>query len=331
MDNRFDFFKLIISAKKSIKNAQNINELELIRIHYFGKNGIIKTCISNLSKLPLEDRPKFGMHINKTKDAIKIYLKKRFNELNKHSIITAMDKKFDISLPGRRSEIGSLHPVSITIANIKKFFFQLGFTTDYGPEIEDKYHNFDYLNIPKHHPARHSHDTFWLNDILLLRTQTSGVQIRVMEVKKPPIRVIAPGRVYRNDCDHFHTPMFHQIEGLLIDKYINFGNLKYILQEFLFFLLGKEIKIRFRPSYFPFTQPSAELDVMNKYDEWIEVIGCGMVHPNVLRNVDIDPELYSGFAFGIGIERLVMLQYNINDLRILFENDIRFLEQFKQA
>ena len=238
-------------------------------------------------------------------------------------------EKVDVSLPGRKVEIGGLHPVTITIERVTKFFSELGFSVESGPEIESDYYNFDALNIPKHHPARADHDTFWFNPELLLRTQTSGVQIRTMEKKQPPIRIMAPGRVYRNDYDQTHTPMFHQIELLYVDKNANFTELKGLLHDFLRAFFEEDLQVRFRPSYFPFTEPSAEVDVMGKNGKWLEVLGCGMVHPNVLRNVGIDPNEYSGFAVGMGVERLTMLRYNVTDLRAFFENDLRFLKQFK--
>ena len=226
-------------------------------------------------------------------------------------------------------ENGGLHPVTRTIERIETFFGELGFSVESGPEIEDDYHNFDALNIPAHHPARADHDTFWFDAKRLLRTQTSGVQIRTMKDKQPPIRIIAPGRVYRNDYDQTHTPMFHQTEGLIVDTDISFTNLKGTLHDFLNHFFEEEVQVRFRPSYFPFTEPSAEVDVMGKNGKWLEVLGCGMVHPNVLRNVGIDPDIYSGFAFGMGMERLTMLRYGVSDLRAFFENDLRFLKQFK--
>ena len=238
-------------------------------------------------------------------------------------------EKIDVSLPGRKTELGGLHPVSITIERVVKFFANLGFTVEVGPEVESDYYNFDALNIPAHHPARADHDTFWFDAQRLLRTQTSGVQIRTMEKMRPPIRIMAPGRVYRNDYDQTHTPMFHQIELLYVDKHANFTELKGLLHDFLRAFFEEDLQVRFRPSYFPFTEPSAEVDVMGKNGKWLEVLGCGMVHPNVLRNVGIDPNEYSGFAVGMGVERLTMLRYNVTDLRSFFENDLRFLKQFK--
>lgn len=235
----------------------------------------------------------------------------------------------DVTLPGRRIENGGLHPVTRTIERIESFFGELGFTVESGPEIEDDFHNFDALNIAADHPARTDHDTFFFNPKLMLRTHTSGVQIRTLEERQPPLRFIAPGRVYRNDYDQTHTPMFHQVEGMLVDENVNFAQLKGILHDFLCNFFEEDLEVRFRPSYFPFTEPSAEVDVKGKNGKWLEVLGCGMVHPNVLRSVGIDPEKYSGFAFGMGVERLTMLRYGVNDLRAFFENNLRFLKQFK--
>jgi phenylalanyl-tRNA synthetase alpha chain len=224
---------------------------------------------------------------------------------------------------------GSLHPVTLTIGYIEDFFNKLGFESKSGPEVEDAYHNFDALNIPDHHPARSSHDTFWLDSTRLLRTQTSSVQIRTMRNSKTPIRVIAPGRVYRNDHDSTHTPMFHQVEGLVVDKGTSFSQLRALLVDFLDYFFDEKVQTRFRSSYFPFTEPSAEVDILGDNSIWLEVLGCGMVHPNVLQRVGIDSELYTGFAFGLGVERLAMLRYGFGDLRKLFENDLRFLSQFR--
>jgi phenylalanyl-tRNA synthetase alpha chain len=234
----------------------------------------------------------------------------------------------DVTLPGRGQSRGGLHPVTRTINRIESFFNELGFSVKTGPEVEDGFHNFDALNIPANHPARADHDTFYFNPDVMLRTQTSGVQIRTMEVEEPPLRIISPGRVYRNDYDQTHTPMFHQVEGLMVDKNVSFAELKGILHDFLNNFFEQDLQVRFRPSYFPFTEPSAEVDVMGKNGKWLEVLGCGMVHPNVLKAVNIDPEIYTGFAFGMGVERLTMLRYEVNDLRAFFENDLRFLKQF---
>ncbi|UDG79441.1 Phenylalanine--tRNA ligase alpha subunit [Candidatus Ecksteinia adelgidicola] len=322
--------QLVITAKEEIKNAQDINTLELIRIKYLGKKSHLSIESRSLRNINPENRSIIGASINLSKKKIKKYLNARYNILKTIMINQRLNiETIDISLPGRRIKNGGLHPITRTINRISKFFYKLGFSTALGPEIEDDYHNFDALNISQSHPARDDHDTFWFDSTRLLRTQTSSVQIHTMNNQHPPICIITPGRVYRNDYDQTHTPMFHQMEGLLVDKNISFSNLKGILCNFLYDFFEKNIKIRFRPSYFPFTEPSAEIDIINKNDKWLEVLGCGMVHPNVLHNVGINPETYCGFAFGIGIERLTMLRYGITDVRIFFENDLRFLEQLK--
>lgn len=286
--------------------------------------------MKGLGALSAEERPAAGAVINQAKQQVQDALNERREALE----VAVLNQKLaaetiDVSLPGRRIENGGLHPVTRTIERIERLFGEMGFKVARGPEIEDGFHNFDALNIPAHHPARTDHDTFYFNPDLMLRTHTSGVQIRTMEHQQPPIRIIAPGRVYRNDYDMTHTPMFHQVEGLLVDEHASFTELKGILHDFLRNYFEEDLTIRFRPSYFPFTEPSAEVDVMGKNGKWLEVLGCGMVHPNVLRSVGIDPEKYSGFAFGMGVERLTMLRYGVNDLRAFFENDLRFLKQFK--
>lgn len=322
---------LVVHAKIAIQQSQAIDSLESVRIEYFGKKeGHFTQQIMMLRKLAPEERPAIGAIINQAKQEVQQALADRKATLGQEALNARLTAgTLDITLPGRRMENGGLHPVSRTIARIERFFSKLGFSVATGPEIEDDYHNFDALNIPLHHPARADHDTFRLDATRLLRTQTSGVQIRTMNEQRPPIRIIAPGRVYRNDHNHTHTPMFHQMEGLIIDTDISFTNLKGTLNNFLHHFFEKDLRTRFRPSYFPFTEPSAEIDVMGKNGCWLEVLGCGMVHPNVLRNVGIDSEIYSGFAFGMGMERLTMLRYGVTDLRTFFENDLRFLKQFK--
>lgn len=320
----------VANAKAAIEDAQDAAALDLVRVEYFGKKGYFTLQMQSLRDVPLEDRPTAGAVINQAKLAVQDALKERKKALETAVLNECLAAEtIDVSLPGRRMENGGLHPVTRTIDRIKTFFAELGFSVATGPEIEDDYHNFDALNIPGHHPARADHDTFWLDATRLLRTQTSGVQIRTMKNQKPPIRIIAPGRVYRNDYDQTHTPMFHQMEGLIVDKDIGFTNLKGTLHDFLNNFFEADLQVRFRPSYFPFTEPSAEVDVIGKDGKWLELLGCGMVHPNVLRNVGIDLEIYSGFAFGMGIERLTMLRYGVTDLRTFFENDLRFLKQFK--
>lgn len=321
--------ELVNTAKVAIEVA-DINALEQIRVEYLGKKGHFTLQMASLRDVSAEERPAVGQKINDAKQEVVAALNSRKEYLETQALNAKLaNEKIDITLPGNTMENGGLHPITRTIARLESFFGQLGFSVETGPEIEDAYHNFDALNIPAHHPARADHDTFWFDAERLLRTQTSSVQIRTMQKQQPPIRIIAPGRTYRNDYDQTHTPMFHQIEGLLIDKDISFTHLKGLLHDFLHHFFEDDMTIRFRPGYFPFTEPSAEVDIKGKNGKWLEVLGCGMVHPNVLRDVGIDPEVYSGFAFGMGIERLTMLRYGVSDLRSFFENDLRFLKQFK--
>ncbi|PPA31815.1 phenylalanine--tRNA ligase subunit alpha [Aeromonas jandaei] len=322
--------EVVGQARAEIEGVSDIAALDEIRVKYLGKKGFFTEQMKGLGALSAEERPAAGAVINQAKQQVQDALNERREALE----IAVLNQKLaaetiDVSLPGRRIENGGLHPVTRTIERIERLFGEMGFKVARGPEIEDGFHNFDALNIPAHHPARTDHDTFYFNPDLMLRTHTSGVQIRTMEHHQPPIRIIAPGRVYRNDYDMTHTPMFHQVEGLLVDEHASFTELKGILHDFLRNYFEEDLTIRFRPSYFPFTEPSAEVDVMGKNGKWLEVLGCGMVHPNVLRSVGIDPEKYSGFAFGMGVERLTMLRYGVNDLRAFFENDLRFLKQFK--
>ncbi|MGS3152143.1 phenylalanine--tRNA ligase subunit alpha [Aeromonas sanarellii] len=322
--------EVVGQARAEIEGVNDIAALDEIRVKYLGKKGFFTEQMKGLGALSAEERPAAGAVINQAKQQVQDALNARREALE----VAVLNQKLaaetiDVSLPGRRIENGGLHPVTRTIERIERLFGEMGFKVARGPEIEDGFHNFDALNIPAHHPARTDHDTFYFNPDLMLRTHTSGVQIRTMEHQQPPIRIIAPGRVYRNDYDMTHTPMFHQVEGLLVDEHASFTELKGILHDFLRNYFEEDLTIRFRPSYFPFTEPSAEVDVMGKNGKWLEVLGCGMVHPNVLRSVGIDPEKYSGFAFGMGVERLTMLRYGVNDLRAFFENDLRFLKQFK--
>lgn len=322
--------EVVGQARAEIEGVSDIAALDEIRVKYLGKKGFFTEQMKGLGALSAEERPAAGAVINQAKQQVQDALNERREALE----VAVLNQKLaaetiDVSLPGRRIENGGLHPVTRTIERIERLFGEMGFKVARGPEIEDGFHNFDALNIPAHHPARTDHDTFYFNPDLMLRTHTSGVQIRTMEHQQPPIRIIAPGRVYRNDYDMTHTPMFHQVEGLLVDEHASFTELKGILHDFLRNYFEEDLTIRFRPSYFPFTEPSAEVDVMGRNGKWLEVLGCGMVHPNVLRSVGIDPEKYSGFAFGMGVERLTMLRYGVNDLRAFFENDLRFLKQFK--
>ncbi|GBL03098.1 phenylalanine--tRNA ligase subunit alpha [Glaciecola sp. KUL10] len=321
---------IIEEARLAVESANTPAELDEVRVAFMGKKGKVTELMKGLGKLSAEERPAAGQKINQVKQAIQALVTNKIKaqqeaELNKKLSAESVD----VTLPGRAQEIGNIHPVNRTIERIESFFGDLGFSVKTGPEVEDGFHNFDALNIPANHPARADHDTFYFNPDVMLRTQTSGVQIRTMESQEPPLRIISPGRVYRNDYDQTHTPMFHQVEGLMLDKNVSFAELKGILHDFLNHFFEAEMTVRFRPSYFPFTEPSAEVDVMGKDGKWLEVLGCGMVHRNVLKAVNIDPEEFTGFAFGMGVERLTMLRYGVNDLRAFFENDVRFLKQFK--
>lgn len=296
--------------------------------------------MKQLGLLEPEQRRSIGQVVNQSKEQFQQAYNTRRNELENESLIQRLSSEtIDVTLPGRGQAIGHLHPVTTTLRRISKIFSSVGFQVVEGPEIEDDYHNFEALNIPLHHPARAMHDTFYVNLHTVLRTHTSPVQIRVMEKENPPLKVIAPGRVYRCDSDITHTPMFHQVEGFLVDVDVSFSHLKGVIFDFLRAFFEKDVQVRFRPSYFPFTEPSAEVDIecvmcdgkgcrVCSNTGWLEVMGCGMIHPEVFRAVNIDNEVYSGFAFGMGVERLAMLRYGINDLRLFFENDLKFLEQF---
>ena len=321
--------QLISEASASVDAAADLRALDDIRIQYLGKKGELTQRLKQLGSLPAEERPAAGNAINEAKKALQERIAGQKARLETRQLDEKLSaEKLDLTLPSRGQRSGSLHPVSLTLREIEKLFSQAGFEVVDGPEIEDNYHNFEALNIPEDHPARAMHDTFYLGEDSLLRTHTSNVQIRYMKQHKPPFRIIAPGRVYRCDSDMTHTPMFHQVEGLMVDENITFAHLKGLLEDFVHHFFSSDIATRFRPSYFPFTEPSAEVDIMGSRG-WLEILGCGMVHPRVLENVGIDSERYSGFAFGMGVERLAMLKYDIDDLRMFFENDMRFLEQFK--
>ena len=328
-------------AVVAIEAASDIAALEELRVSYLGKKGALTGLLKNLGQLSAEERPKAGAEINAVKQQLNEQLNARKASLQGAALAAQLaEQAIDVTLPGRRAETGSLHPITRTIQRMETFFYSMGFEVVEGPEIEDDYHNFEALNIPAHHPARAMHDTFYVDDTHVLRTHTSGVQVRTMEAQPPPIRVICPGRVYRCDSDLTHSPMFHQVEGLLIDETSNFGHLKGLLEDFLqAFFERDDLSVRLRPSYFPFTEPSAEVDIrcvkcsgagcrVCSHTGWIEVLGCGMVNPKVLEMSGIDPDKYRGFAFGMGVERLSMLRYGIGDLRLNFDNDLRFLAQF---
>ena len=323
-----DIEKLIKVAKAQINTAADLASLDACRVEYLGKKGRLTQHLKQLGNLSAEERPKAGQVINQAKHELQTLINVRKEELENAKLNEQLvTEEIDITLPARGQQSGNLHPVTQTLLEIEELFGQIGFDVVDGPEIEDNYHNFEALNIPEHHPARAMHDTFYLGEDSLLRTHTSNVQIRYMKENKPPFSVIAPGRVYRCDSDMTHTPMFHQIEGLMVDEGITFANLKWILEDFIHNFFGEDVETRFRPSYFPFTEPSAEVDIMGRKG-WLEILGCGMVHPKVLENVGIDSQQYSGFAFGMGAERLAMLKYGIDDLRMFFDNDLRFLKQF---
>jgi len=327
--------QLVQDGLAGVANADNLQALDHIRVEYLGKKGAITQQAKTLGKLSSDERPAAGQKINDAKGQVEQAINARRSDLERIAIESKLaSESIDVTLPGRGQELGGLHPVTRTLQRIEDFFASAGYSVEQGPEIEDDYHNFEALNIPGHHPARAMHDTFYFNPGTLLRTHTSPVQIRTMEAGKPPFRMICPGRVYRCDSDMTHTPMFHQVEGLLIEKNVSFADLKSTVEEFLRVFFERDLKVRFRPSYFPFTEPSAEVDIewgreTDGSIKWLEVMGCGMVHPKVFQHCGIDAEEYRGFAFGMGVERLAMLRYGVNDLRMFFENDLRFLRQFR--
>lgn len=329
------------TVEKHLNAAKTPENLEEIRIKYLGKKGELTSVLKGMGKLSPEERPVIGALANEIRDFLSSELDTKKEELEKALQNLKLKKEvIDVTMPGKTPEIGKLHPLTTVMNELKDIFIGMGYEIAEGPEVEYDYYNFEALNIPKNHPARDTQDTFYIEDNIVLRTQTSPMQIRVMEKQKPPIKIIAPGRVYRSDAvDATHSPIFHQIEGLVVDKGITMADLKGTLEEVLKALYGEKTKVRFRPHHFPFTEPSAEVDVscfvcggkgcsVCKGEGWIEILGCGMVHPKVLKNCGIDPEVYSGFAFGIGLERIAMGRYDINDLRLFFENDLRFLKQF---
>ena len=335
-----DLSDVMDKAQQELSAATDLAALDQVRVQYLGKKGLVTGQLKQLGKLPADERRAAGQEINKAKQTLIAAIEAKKTSLQDEALNAQLQSEtIDVSLPGRRLEKGGLHPITLTTQRIEKIFSQLGFDVAEGPEIEDDFHNFTALNVPEHHPARAMHDTFYFDAHTLLRTHTSPVQIRAMEAEKPPLKVIAPGRVYRCDSDLTHTPMFHQVEGFLVDDEVSFADLKGVVFEFLRAFFEKDIQVRFRPSYFPFTEPSAEVDIecvmcdgegcrVCGQTGWLEVMGCGMIHPEVFKSVEIDSERYSGFAFGMGVERLAMLRYGINDLRLFFENDLRFLQQF---
>jgi phenylalanyl-tRNA synthetase alpha chain len=333
--------EIITEATTLMDSIEDPVELENVKARYLGKSGVLTELLKGLGKLPAEERPAMGSQINEAKNRLEATLKSRRNAIQEKELEAKLtEEALDITLPGRGVGIGGLHPVTQTLLRIEALFHSIGFDVVSGPEIETDFYNFTALNIPENHPARAMHDTFYIDNGDLLRTHTSPVQIHYMQNNKPPIKVIAPGRVYRCDSDVTHTPMFHQVEGLWIDENASFSALKGVLANFMAqFFERDDLPVRFRPSFFPFTEPSAEMDIgcvmcngkgcrVCSHTGWLEVLGCGMVHPHVLKHVAIDSERYIGFAFGMGVERLTMLRYGVNDLRLFFENDLRFLKQF---
>ena len=332
--------EIIAEAQAELNIADNLTALDQVRVQYLGKKGRITGLLKTLGKLSADERPKAGAIINEAKAALQTRLEEKKQLLEQSELDKVLaGQSVDVTLPGRRRGQGGLHPLTRTLERIESYFLSLGFDSVTGPEIVDDYHNFEALNIPDHHPARAMHDTFYFNPNSVLRTHTSSVQVKEMKMTEPPMRIICPGRVYRCDSDLTHTPMFNQIEGLIVDEKVSFADLKGIIEGFLQDFFEKDSAVRFRPSYFPFTEPSAEVDIqcvmcggegcrVCSHTGWIEVLGCGMVHPKVFEHAGIDSERYTGLAFGMGIDRLSMLRYGINDLRLFFENDLNFLRQF---
>jgi len=335
-----DLGALIAEALAQIGASDTLAALDELRVHWLGRKGVLTEQLKSLGALPAADRPAAGARINAAKSEIQAALETRRAALDQALIARSLTAgAIDVTLPGRGETSGGVHPITRLRLRIEELFERAGYEIATGPEVEDEFHNFEALNIPANHPSRAMHDTFYLDGGLLLRTHTSPVQVRAMQSRQPPFALIAPGRVYRCDSDISHSPMFHQVEGLLIDTQVSFANLKSVLHQFMESLFERPLSMRLRPSYFPFTEPSAEVDIscllcggagcrVCKHTGWLEVAGCGMVHPNVFRACGIDAERYSGFAFGFGIERLAMLRYGVNDLRLFFENDLRFLAQF---
>jgi len=328
-----DLDKLLTDAQSMIAEADSLDAIEAARVELLGKKGRLTGALKAVGQLPKEEKPAAGQAVNQVKQTVQGLLDSRLELLDNAALAEKLSQDaIDISLPGRASAMGGLHPITLTIERISALFAQLGFDVAMGPEIEDDYHNFEALNFPAHHPARAMHDTFYFDANRLLRTHTSPVQVRYMKANPPPMRIVVPGRVYRCDSDQTHSPMFHQVEGLLVDRDIGLTDLMGHLEGFLkLFFDQDDSEIRFRPSYFPFTEPSTEVDIRIGKGPWMEVLGAGMVHPEVFKAGGIDPEQFTGYAFGMGVERLAMLRYGVEDLRQFFENDLRFLQQFHQA
>lgn len=327
-------------VKTELASAETLAALDAVRVRYLGKKGLLTKLLQGLGQLPADRRREVGAGINAAKARVQTAVELRRQELEQAEMSRRLGAETrDVTLPGSRVDVGGLHPITQILRRIETIFVSAGYRIEEGPEIEDDYHNFEALNIPAHHPARAMHDTFYIDDVHVLRTHTSPVQVRTLERVAPPLRIICPGRVYRCDSDLTHTPMFHQVEGLVVDRGINFAHLRGTVDQFLKAFFAADLPVRFRPSYFPFTEPSAEVDIqctqcggdgcrVCKQSGWLEVMGCGMVHPQVLTHCGVDAEEFSGFAFGMGVERLAMLRFGIGDLRMFFENDLRFLQQF---
>jgi phenylalanyl-tRNA synthetase alpha chain len=337
---RRELQEIVDQATEEVAGSTDLRQLDEVRVRYLGKKGSLTLQLKRIGSLPVELKAGFGKWVNLAKAEVQQHLQQRKDQLEQAQLDQKLaEESIDVSLPGRHVSGGTTHPVTRTLQRLEDIFATMGFAVADGPEIEDDFHNFEALNIPPSHPARAMHDTFYLGSNQMLRTHTSPVQVRYMQNNEPPLRIIAPGRVYRCDSDVTHTPMFHQVEGLLVDKNVSFADLKGVLSEFLKVYFEKDIAVKFRPSFFPFTEPSAEVDIscvmcngsgcrVCSHTGWLEVLGCGMVHPEVFRQVGIDSEEYTGFAFGLGVERLAMLRYGVNDLRLFFENDLSFLRQF---
>ncbi|MGA2396725.1 MAG: phenylalanine--tRNA ligase subunit alpha [Steroidobacteraceae bacterium] len=335
-----DLGGLLEQALADVDASRTLSDLDEVRVRLLGKKGLLTEQLKSLGKLPAEERPAAGQRINEAKTAIQAAIEARRERLDREALDAELARgTIDVTLPGRGQETGSVHPVTRARLRIERIFMQAGFEIATGPEVEDDFHNFEALNIPANHPARAMHDTFYFPDGGLLRTHTSPVQIRAMRARKPPMALIAPGRVYRNDSDMTHTPMFHQVEGIVVGEHVSFANLKAMLHTFVERFFEQPLGMRLRPSYFPFTEPSAEVDIecvfchgagcrVCKQTGWLEILGCGMIHPNVLAAAGIDSEAWQGYAFGMGIERVAMLRYGVDDLRLFFENDVQFLKQF---
>lgn len=323
--------RLVEDCKKQLESINTNHEIQNLKSHFLGKNGVINQNMLKLKDASIEEKKKLGSELNEIKERILTLIEQKHKDIEESELRSKLEMEaLDVSIPGQLPRMGSIHPISQALDEMMQIFSHFGFSVSNGPNIEDEWHNFDALNFPEYHPAKTMHDTFYLKSGKLLRTHTSTVEIRAMTGSKPPFKLVAFGRTYRSDSDMTHTPMFHQVEGLVIDKDINMAHMKNFLHQFVELFFEQKVNVRLRPSYFPFTEPSAEMDISmsNGKDKWLEVMGCGMTHPNVLKNVGINPDIYQGFAFGLGLERFAMLKYGIEDLRQLFNGDIRFINHY---